>query len=253
MIKSLSPYYIYFPLVSPSSGLTAISYTLKVYVYSGAKNSVLGTADYEITKQNASEREGTEKINIGRLVNDFIDFKAFQYSPTQLVDGNNQVWARTEVYYNTTQDGENLIPQSITTQLVLKGYGYGMSGENPQPPEDKVLLANRNYKVSRKGKFIFPILIDELPSPPPSLFLVSVEPNPSYPNYLVTFNLNVELTDFVLVIVSDENVHFLNMPSATSPLIQEIVWGEGTFSAFLQGYDPIANEIVTSNSLNITP
>lgn len=144
MIKTLSPYYVTIPW------LTSISYTLKIYVWDGLKSAVPVTASYSITKINQTNSNGTDKINIARLLNDFIDF-----TPNE----SNQRWCKVTVTYTSYLGvGDE---QELFTDLILKGYDYGMSGENPQPPANRILLQGNEFKVNRDGVFNFPILILE--------------------------------------------------------------------------------------------
>jgi len=161
MIKSLSPYYVNIPFVSPLTGATAISYTLNLFIWNGAKNDPPAEPQYQITKTNPTSSTGTDKINIARLVNDYINFIPNKSSVTELNDGNNQVWVRQEVEYTTSDEDDNGVLQLAETVLCLKGYGYGLDGENSQPPTNKILIPIQDYKVNRNGFFNVPILIDE--------------------------------------------------------------------------------------------
>ena len=161
MIKTLSPYYINVPLVSPLTGDTALTYTINLFIWSGSKASPPSEPTYQITKSNPTASTGFDKINIARLVNDFIEFKPNLNNTTELSDGNNQIWIRQEIEYNTGNNEDNGELQFAETFLAVKGYGYGLSGENPQLPTNKILLPIQDYKVNRNGKFVIPILIDE--------------------------------------------------------------------------------------------
>ena len=161
MIKSLSPYYVNIPFVSPLTGATAITYTLNLFIWNGAKNSPPSEPQYQITKENPTGSIGTDKINIARLVNDYINFKPNKSFITELNNGQNQVWVRQEVEYTTSDEDDNGVLQLAETVLCLKGYGYGLEGENPQPPDNKILIPIQDYKVNRNGVFNVPILIDE--------------------------------------------------------------------------------------------
>lgn len=161
MIKSLSPYYVNIPFVSPLTGATAITYTLNLFIWNGAKNSPPSEPQYQITKENPTGSIGTDKINIARLVNDYINFEPNKSFITELNNGQNQVWVRQEVEYTTSDTDDNGVLQLAETVLCLKGYGYGLEGENPQPPDNKILIPIQDYKVNRNGIFNVPILIDE--------------------------------------------------------------------------------------------
>ena len=74
MIRSLSPYYISIPWVSPASGIKSLQYTLSVYIWTGLKASVPVEPEYEFTKYNSGELSGTDNtIDIARIIADFID------------------------------------------------------------------------------------------------------------------------------------------------------------------------------------
>ena len=166
MIKNLSPYYRNVSWVSPFTGLTCTAYTLKIYVWTGLKTSAPIASHYEITKNNITDSTGTDKINFARLVSDFIDFEVqTDAGATQLLDGVNQAWVKTEIYYTTSDATEATLPQEIMVNLMTNGYSYGLDGENGQPPTNKVLIPVNTYKVYKDtGRFVVPIQLDELPS-----------------------------------------------------------------------------------------
>ncbi len=147
MIKTLSPYYLTIPFVSPLTGITCTFYTLKIYVWDGIKSAVPAVASYSITKNNPTTSTGNDKVNIARLLNDYIDF-----APNE----SNQRWCKTSIIYDNSG-----IEELQTINLVLKGYGYGMGGENPQPPENRILLQGVEFKVNREGVFNLPIKVLE--------------------------------------------------------------------------------------------
>lgn len=147
MIKTISPYYVTIPFVSPLTSVTCTSFVLKIYVWDGLKVTPPSLYSYLITKGNPTASTGTDKINIARLLNDFIDF-----NPSE----SNQRWCKTTVTY----DGSG-VEELVTTSLVLKGYGYGMSGENTQTPTNRILMQGNEFNVQRSGFFNLPILILE--------------------------------------------------------------------------------------------
>lgn len=161
MIKSLSPHYIYIPFVSPYSDLTCTAYTLQVYVWNGAKNEPPAEPAYEYTKTNPTGSTGEDKIDIANIVNDFINFTPKEGSGTELINGENQLWVRVQTYYETTEPLDATTATNISVQLMTKGYGYGMQGENTQLPSNKILLQGTEFKVNRNGTFVLPILTDD--------------------------------------------------------------------------------------------
>lgn len=153
-IKTLSPHYITIPLTNPTTEVVCNSFTLKIYIWSGAFTAVPGIASYEITKINAAASAGNDKINISRVVNDFLEFECTPLTGLSLQNGNNQVWVKTEVYYDDAPE----VAELENTQLAVKGYGYFLDGENPQLPTNRILLQGDEFKVNRSGIFVLPIL-----------------------------------------------------------------------------------------------
>ena len=130
MKKTLSPYYINIPLVSPLSGETAIQYRLEIYVWDGLKTDVPALATYSKTVNNSSSSTGEHNVNISRLINDFIEFTPQDNASTALIDGNNQRWVKTQIFYQTVNESELDTPQSINLDIIVKGYTYGNEGAN---------------------------------------------------------------------------------------------------------------------------
>lgn len=162
-IKSLSPHYKTIPWVSPFTGLTCTTFTLELYAWVGLKTSAPIVAHFTISKNNVTDSIGTDKINISRLVSDFIDFtEKTDAGVTALLDGDNQAWVKTQVFYTTTDATELTLPQSISVDLMVKGKSYGLDGENADIPSNKILIPTNNYKVYKDdGRFVVPIKIDE--------------------------------------------------------------------------------------------
>jgi len=160
MIKTLSPYYLEVPLVAPLSLETCTSFTLQIFAWNGLKPDAPAEPIYEITKDNPTASTGSEEINISLLINDYIDFTPSFSDATELVDGANQQWCKTQILYTTTEETD-YVPNYETTVLLLQGYGYGIEGKNTQPPTNNILLQGTEFKVNRTGKFVFPFLIQE--------------------------------------------------------------------------------------------
>jgi len=215
MIKSLSPYYLNIPWVSPLTSVVSTAYTLRVYVWDGLKLSPPATASYTMTKPNLATSSGTDKIDISQLINDYIDFEP---------NGNNQRWVKTTVVYTTTDEDDLDIPQLASTNLMLQGYGYGLDGENAQPPTNKILITGNEFKSYRNGYFNFPFIISESDT-------VSVTVK-SYPDlniddtytYLPTTN-NANLVKNILVDLSlslgDEVVEIIYNDVVTTLLVTD--------------------------------
>jgi len=215
MIKSLSPYYLYIPWISPLTSAVSTAYTLRVYVWDGLKLSPPATASYTMTKPNLATSSGTDKLDISQLINDYIDFEP---------NGNNQRWVKTTVVYTTIDEDDLDVVQLPSTKLMLQGYGGGLDGENAQPPTNKILISGTDFKVFRNGYFNFPFMISESDT-------VSVTVK-SYPDlnindthtYLPTTN-NANLVKNVLVDLSlalgDEVVEVIYNDVVTTLLVTD--------------------------------
>jgi len=164
MIKTRSTHNINTSFVSPLSGVTCTSYKIQIFVWNGAKTNAPVAPTFEVTKENPTSSTGIDKINIARLLNDFIDFNARRGTTTEEISGNNQLWVKHNVLYTTTDVDDLNVPQNIAVELVIRGYGYAMEGENPTTPTDKLLIEGREFNVGRNSFFSVPILIDEIPS-----------------------------------------------------------------------------------------
>ncbi len=161
MIKTISTYKLSIPFVSPATSIKCTEYTIKLYVWSGLKTAVPITANYEITKKNIAESSGTEKVNISRLLDDYISFVPVRSATTGLLSQTNQKWCAIKVYYTTGNATDVGLAQLEQTLLIVKGYGYGNEVENPQTPTDRIHITGREFKVSRTTVFTIPIKLLE--------------------------------------------------------------------------------------------
>ena len=106
MIKSLSPHYITTPFESVVLDEICLRYRLQIFIWSGLKQDIPADAKYEITINNVEQSDGNRVINISRLINDFLNFKAIKSEDgfTNLENSPNQIWVKTQVFY-TGQNG----------------------------------------------------------------------------------------------------------------------------------------------------
>jgi hypothetical protein len=254
MIKSLSPYYLTIPFKSPLTNEICTAYTLKVYVWNGLKNTPPATANYQVTKGNPTLSGGNDKINIARLVNDYIDFLAQTTGATGLYNGNNQRWVKTEIVYTTSDILDLNVAQIPTTTLLLQGYGYGLDGQNSQPPTNKILLSGDEFKVNRGGIFNLPILIDE----------------PTSTINAVDETISIYFQDTALNVLSNDNLGFaptiIKSVSTLMPSSVGVLTTDGTTIQFTKGagtiitpqtftytiQDSFSNESSANVTLNIT-
>jgi len=249
MIKTLSSYYLDIPLVSPLTSLTCTSFVLKLYVWNGLKTDAPADATYTLTENNPEALTNNLSVNIAKLINDFIEFEPQVLVPN-IQDGNNQIWVKQEVYYTTENVSEANTPQLVETNLGLKGYGYAMEGTNPQTPADKILLTNREFKVSRNSKFIVPIVIEETTIPTASITITNVT-SLGGNDYELTFTFVGSYDDFFATITPTSGMPEIT-PSFSTTSPQTIVINlSGSLDIKMFGYDNDSSTNVTSNIFNI--
>lgn len=256
MIKTLSPYYVTtsWQYIPP---LVATKYTLKIYIWQGHKiNDVPSEATYEITINNAEPSNGDSKVNISRLINDYIEFECVDLTgTTSLQESTNQIWVRTLVYYYGNSGV--LIDQAfhIDTQIALQGYGYGLSGENPDTPDNKILMTVGDYTMANSdnnGFFIVPIELDEIPATTPEIVITDITQDTGT-DAIVTFTDVGDYDEYYILaeFVSSGVIAFVPVSGNTSP--QTITLPSvGEWDVIMYGYDANSNTNVTSNTYNIT-
>lgn len=251
MIKTLSSYYINIPLVSPLTSLTCESLVIKLYIWQGLITDV-PTATYTLTENNPEALTTNLNVNISKLINDFIDFKP-QILVSNIQDGNNQIWCKQEVFYNTSNPGEANTAQLVDTNLCIKGYGYAMEGLNPQPPTDKILLTNREFKVSKTSKFIVPIIIEQSPLPTPNITITNVvQAVPASNFYEIDFTTVGNYSSFYAVITPLVGVPWITPDFGVVSPQGIVIPLTGDLEIEMYGFDNSTSQNVISNTFNIT-
>jgi len=247
MIKSLSPYNLSIPFIAPFSGLTCTEFLLEIFVWNGSKLMPPLTASYSKTITNPTASTGNANVNIARLVNDFIDFTPYDTLVTELIDGNNQQWVKTQVRY-TTANVSDLLPQLVSVQLMLKGYGYGMEGENTQPPANNILLQGIEFKVQRDGYFVLPILIQETVTPLATLAITLITEDVA-PIYDITYTETGTHDDiYYRYRLQPATTWVIGLePVGVSIASIELPEVAGTYDVQIFTYDTVNNETVYSN------
>ena len=227
MIKSLSPYYVSTPFVNPLGGaVLGESYTISIFIWDGLKASPPATAEYTKTIINPTASTGNSKINIARLISDFIEFEPQKSNVTGVIDGNNNQWVKTSVTYEN-----DATVQQATTSLFSLGYSYGYEGENITTISNNVLITPQDYKVDRSGVFVVPILADE--STDESLTVKS------YPDNEINFS-----ADALATTDSSELVKYIwvQCDETTTDTYIEVVYNGQTTTLLLQDeckYTPV--------------
>lgn len=156
MILTKSPYYLTIPWMSPSSETIPDKYIVELYVWSGLKASVPATPTYEIENKNPLGRTGSVDVNISSFLNDVLTVPLNKDTVTNVLSGNSAVWVKTRVVYYI---GAGVFYDFVTTQLAIKGYGYGIEGKNVQPPN--ILATNNSFYISKLSTYSIPIIVSE--------------------------------------------------------------------------------------------
>ncbi len=198
MIKSLSPYYVTTPWTNPVDGVVCSSYTMLIYVWNGDGNLEPSPATYQFTKKNVAGETGNDKVDIARLVSDYIDFTPKDITTTSIVDGSNQMWVEHEVYYNDV-----VTPQQMSNDIMSLAYSWGDEGENVTTIANDILIRPIEYLTSRQSMFVVPLLSSN------KLNSVTIK---SEPNNEIDTSFNVGATNF-----SSEKVQYLFVRIADAP------------------------------------
>ena len=251
MKKTLSPYYITIPLVSPLTGETAIQYRLEIYVWDGLKTDVPVLATYSKTVNNSSSSTGEHNVNISRLINDFIEFEPQDNGSTALIDGNNQRWVKTQVFYQTVNESELDTPQNEELEIIIKGYTYGNEGMNQSTPANKNLISGTEFNVNRTGVFVLPIEIDQTIAPTPEIVLISVVFSTGT-TWTLTFTtvgsysqLKAKQTPTTGDVISE------NLAGVVSTQDITVDFTGQTVAVQIKGFDNATSTPVESNTINI--
>ena len=253
MIKSLSPYYITIPFISPLTDLTCTSYTLELFIWNGLKSVPPITASYSFTKTNPTSSTSNDKLDIANLISDFISFTAQEGSGTELIDGNNQLWVKWQTFYATSNPLDATTPSNTNTELMVKGYSYGMDGENKSTPTNKILLSGTEFKVNRKGIFVLPIEIAETTIALATLTIDDIT-FLSIDQYSLEFtstgNIDEVYYRYKLSSSADWTLGFES--SSTSPFDITLPTTSGTYNVQIYAYDNDNAVFVYSNIFNVT-
>ena len=227
MILSLSTYNLIVPFVSPLTSATCTEYTVNVYIWQGESAAVPAEPEYVITKENHADSAGNDRLQIGRLVNDYIEFLPTNSASMEELVVTSVVWVKTEVIYTTANPSDDDVKQSPLTQLALKGYGYGNEGENPQPRTDGIFVESDLTRVSRNSSTTIGLLLDE----------AKVGTVISYPANELDYS-------FSLLVQTDSNeiLKLLNIPSPENDDYIEVDIGVRTITLIIKDefkYSPV--------------
>lgn len=149
MIKTLSNYTVEVPFKNPTTNIVASSYVFKIYVWSGTVGAIPEVASYQITKPNPLFTDGSDFLNISRIINSFVNFDLVL---TQATPGTMYV------QYTITYSDTPLVETVLLSTFAVKGYGYSSEGANPQLPSNKNLIIGDEFYVGRNSLFCLPII-----------------------------------------------------------------------------------------------
>lgn len=158
MLRTLSPYNIITPYVSPATGVQCLSYKLQIWLFNGALAGVpIGELPlYEITKKNTGGSTGTDNVNISNIISDYIEQPLPVGSTIEFIDGNAMWWVYVRVIY-TQPNSVAEPPAFLFSELYSRSYSYTMEGQNVVTVPNDILLNGREFKVSRSSVFLLPI------------------------------------------------------------------------------------------------
>ncbi len=153
MIKTRSPYYL------QNTWVVDTDFRIELYIWKGDKASVPVAPQYSIIKENPIDRVGDFKVNISNYINDFLDTEIVSNITTSINDSDSQVWVKSQTV--TVVGGVDTGTINVSTDLAVRGYGYGIEGENTSTPANNVLAYGEEVKVSRQGVYVLPVLVSE--------------------------------------------------------------------------------------------
>lgn len=145
MILSRSPY-----TIKPTKIVGATTkVTANVHLWNaGSKPS---TPTYKIEK---SVPPTNIEFEISNLIKDYFKYDPIYYSSTGVRKSKvgNVVAVDVNQVYIPSQT------ENVYGKFAVDGYGYFMEGQNPQTPNDGILLSNDYYIADSKGHFNIPVL-----------------------------------------------------------------------------------------------
>tara|TARA_R110002049_G_scaffold199037_1_gene369081 strand:- start:17669 stop:18736 length:1068 start_codon:yes stop_codon:yes gene_type:complete len=226
MILTRSPYYKNVTWRRPSDNAVCDSFTLNIYIYEGAITAAPTTATYSITKENIQNlTTGDTKIDIARLVDDFIDPQLITQTDTGLYQSKATVWVKTEVVYDVSGDTST---ELIETDYAIRGYGKGSEGENYQL--DKPILSDVSEVDAYKESIVMlPIeKVNDFSSRPTEIPDITIL---SYPNGTLSTTIDAtgssDNDDIVSILVVNAN-------DATGEEYIDITYAGDTFTIYLR-------------------
>lgn len=185
MILTKSPHYITVPWISPSSATVPDKYILEIRIWEGLKTAVPVNANYEEENINPLGLSGSIDINISPYINDILTTNVARGLNTGVIASNSAVWVKTQVIYYI--GGVAQSPEFVSTDLAVRGYGYGIEGKNPTTPANNVLAFSEDVNVSSSSNFILPFKASET-----EVTNISIQ---SKPNNTINYSVALPITN----------------------------------------------------------
>jgi hypothetical protein len=207
-IKTLSNFNLNVPFTSPNSSEVCSSFTIQIFIWKGDRYLPPTVPVQEITKNNLDQSAGTAKINISDIVNDYLEIDEQDSITTDLLDNTQTAWLKTQVLYVTTDISDIGLPQLIDTRIAVKGYGYGIESENPQPSGTNYLMSEGDYLVSKDSFFNIPILRADGAEPEPTYEVTLgavVDSLPAVLSFSWTDDIPEDLRSYATIKMSEES------------------------------------------------
>lgn len=200
MILTKSPHYITIPWLSPSSVIVPDKYILEIYAWNGLKTSVPATPLYEEENINPLGLSGSLDVNISSYVNDILSVSPYRGLLTGVIANNASVWVKTQVIYY--MEGVAQSPEFVSTDLAVRGYGYGIEGKNTTTPANDILAYGTEIKVSSQSNFILPFKASETLATD-----ITIE---SFPDNNISYSVSLPLTNNSTDLVSSAFVSVID-------------------------------------------
>jgi hypothetical protein len=136
---------------------------------------------------------------------------------------------------------------------MVKGYAYGMDGENTSTPANRILLEGTEFKVQRNGFFNLPVLLLETTTPLATLEITDITEDAA-PLYDITYTESGTHDDILYQYrLQPSTIWTLGLEVVTaSPFNVELPIVPGDYDVQLLTYDTINNETVYSNIYVLT-
>jgi len=156
MILARSPYYISSPVLS-----TASIAELDLKINSSTESSLFLNPEYSLSKTKPESNTFKLRFEISGLLRDYIGHSPIYNISTGIINSiNSNVLQVNWKFTLKSLSGTITDTESVVKQNVLDGYGYYRENQNPQVPNNGMLLSNDYYIINSAGSFCVPFYND---------------------------------------------------------------------------------------------